>query len=44
MTKEEIESRIDALWADVVANKEENYWLENEIEKLEEMLDEMENK
>ncbi len=34
-TRAELEARIDALSADIVANEEENYLLENEIEELE---------
>lgn len=38
MTRAEIEQRIHSLCQDIQANLEENYWLEGEIEDLEEQL------
>ncbi len=42
MTKQKIEQRIELLNAEISANEEENYWMECEIEELEDMLEGME--
>lgn len=43
MTKEEIEDRIDLLWNEIADNNEDNYYMQNEIDKLDKLLEDLEN-